>query len=279
MAGIEDSAEVQSPAEARDSQNPGGVSVPSRKIDLSSVRPYGDTLDDGMVQLSLTLPVPLGEEAREAARRWASRSGFRDPQVVHAETLGEGFSFFVLYARSDVSVDFSRIKVPKLSHQRWEKAEIEALIRENIGRKLVIVGACIESDAHTVGIDAIMNMKGYNGHKGLESYHGIEAHNLGAQVSCEDLLAQADAVGADAILISQVVTQKDIHVRNLTRMVEILELEGLRQRFLLVCGGPRLNYELAKELGYDAGFGPGSYAEDVASFILDRMLRRQPCQS
>ncbi|KLU62450.1 D-lysine 5,6-aminomutase alpha subunit [Peptococcaceae bacterium CEB3] len=269
------SAEVQSSTEAWDSENPGGVPGLSRKVDLSSVRPYGDTLDDGMVQLSLTLPVPVGDEAREAARRWASQSGFRDPQVVHAETLGEGFTFFVLYARSDVSVDFSRIEVPKLSHQRWEKAEIDALIREKIGRKLVVVGACIESDAHTVGIDAIMNMKGYNGHKGLESYHGIEAHNLGAQVSCEDLLAQADAVGADAILISQVVTQKDIHVRNLTRMVEILELEGLRQRFLLICGGPRLNYELAKELGYDAGFGPGSYAEDVASFILDRMLRGQ----
>ncbi|HBW36836.1 MAG TPA: hypothetical protein DEF89_16645, partial [Desulfosporosinus sp.] len=61
---------------------------------------------------------------------------------------------------------------------------------------------------------------------------------------------------------------------NLTRMVELLELEGLRDRFLLIAGGPRINYELAKELGYDAGFGPGTYAEDVASFVLDRVLAR-----
>jgi len=55
-------------------------------------------------------------------------------------------------------------------------------------------------------------------------------------------------------------------------MVELLELEGLRDRFLLIAGGPRINYELAKELGYDAGFGPGTYSEDVASFVLDRVL-------
>ncbi len=239
--------------------------------DLKKVRPYGDTLDDGMVQLSLTLPVPFGEEAQEAARRWALQSGFQDPKVVHAHGLGEGFCFFVLYARSLVSVDFTAIEVPKLSHERLDKSEIENRIRARLGRKLVMVGASIESDAHTVGIDAIMNMKGYNGHKGLESYHEIDAFNLGAQVPCEELLAKAQEVSAAAILISQVVTQKDLHLHNLTRMVELLELEGLRERFLLIAGGPRINYELAKELGYDAGFGPGTYAEDVASFVLDRI--------
>lgn len=245
------------------------------KVDLTQVRPYGDTLDDGLVQLSLTLPVPYSEEAQEAARRWAVNSGFQDPKIVHASDLGENFCFFVLYARSTVSVNFSEIKVPKLSHERLEKPEIERRIRTMLGRKLVLVGACIESDAHTVGIDAIMNMKGYNGHKGLESYHEIQAINLGAQVPCEELLVRAHEVSADAILISQVVTQKDIHLRNLTRMVELLELEGLRQRFLLIAGGPRINYELAKELGYDAGFGTGTYAEDVASFVLDQVLVRQ----
>lgn len=243
-------------------------------LDLTKVRPYGDTLDDGIVQLSLTLPVPFGEEAKEAARRWAMQCGFQDPKVVHAEDLTEGFCFFVLYARSNVTIDFTAIEVPKLTHERLEKAEINERIHEKLGRKLVVVGACIESDAHTVGIDAIMNMKGYNGHKGLESYHEVDAYNLGAQVSCEDLLAKAHEVNADAILISQVVTQKDLHLRNLTRMVEVLELEGLRDRFLLIAGGPRINYELAKELGYDAGFGPNTYAEDVASFILAQVLAK-----
>ncbi len=242
------------------------------EIDLSKVRPYGDTLDDGIVQLSFTFPVPFGEEAQEAARRFALQSGFQDPKVVHAADLGKGFSFFILYVRSLVSIDFAGIEVPKLSHERLEKPEIEHRIHTLLGRKLVVVGACIESDAHTVGIDAIMNMKGYNSHKGLESYHHIDAYNMGAQVPCEELLAKAIEVSADAILISQVVTQKSLHIQNLTRMVEQVELLGLRDRFMLVAGGPRINYELAKDLGYDAGYGPGTYAEDVASFILDKVL-------
>jgi beta-lysine 5,6-aminomutase beta subunit len=32
--------------------------------------------------------------------------------------------------------------------------------------------------------------------------------------------------------------------------------------------------ELAKELGYDAGFGMNTYADDVASFIAQEMARR-----
>jgi len=243
-------------------------------VDLKNVLPYGDTLNDGIVQLSLTLPVPCGEEAQEAAKRWALKSGFLDPKVVHTQDLGEGFTFFTLYARSPVPIDYTSIEVPKLTHEHLEKSEIENRIIQQVGRKLIVVGACIESDAHTVGIDAIMNMKGYNSHKGLESYHQIDAYNLGAQVSCEELLKKAYDVSADAILISQIVTQKDLHLRNLTRMVELLELEGLRDRFLLIAGGPRINYELAKELGYDAGFGQGTYAEDVASFVLDRVLAR-----
>ena len=36
-------------------------------LDLTKVKPYGDTMNDGKVQLSFTLPVPAGPEAVEAA--------------------------------------------------------------------------------------------------------------------------------------------------------------------------------------------------------------------
>jgi beta-lysine 5,6-aminomutase beta subunit len=41
-----------------------------------------------------------------------------------------------------------------------------------------------------------------------------------------------------------------------------------------VGGGPRVTHELAKELGYDAGFGPGTFAEDVGAFITQEWVRR-----
>ena len=53
----------------------------------------------------------------------------------------------------------------------------------------MVVGACTGSDAHTVGIDAILNYKGYAGDKGLESYKGFEVYNLGAQVENDQLAA------------------------------------------------------------------------------------------
>ena len=138
----------------------------------------------------------------------------------------------------------------------------------------MVVGASTGTDAHTVGIDAIMNMKGYAGHYGLERYDMIEAYNLGSQVPNEDFIAKAVELKADALLVSQTVTQKDIHIKNLTELVELLEAEGLRDKVILACGGPRITHELAKELGYDAGFGMNTYADDVASFIAEEYVRR-----
>jgi beta-lysine 5,6-aminomutase beta subunit len=152
--------------------------------------------------------------------------------------------------------------------------ETDDYIRENIGRKLVVVGASTGTDAHTVGIDAIMNMKGYAGHYGLERYDMLEAHNLGSQVLNEDFLAKAIELNADALLVSQTVTQKDVHIKNMTELVELMEAEGLRDKMILVCGGPRISHELAKELGYDAGFGMNTYADDVASFIVQEFVKR-----
>ena len=146
---------------------------------------------------------------------------------------------------------------------------------ERVGRKVVVVGACTGSDAHTIGIDAIMNMKGYDHHCGLERYPRIEAHNLGAQVTNEQLIARAVEYGADAILVSQIVTQKNVHIRNMTNLIELLEAGELRDRFIVIVGGPRIGHKLARELGFDAGFGRGTYPEHVATWIARRMVERR----
>lgn len=239
--------------------------------DLTQVRAYGDTLNDGQVQLSLSLPVPLGEEGREAARQLVAQMGLQEPQVYHAADLGEGYSFYILYARSPYSVDYTQIQIPTLSNRVMERDEIEELIQQQLNRKITILGACTGTDAHTTGIDAIINMKGIHGERGLESYRGFNALNLGAQVSNERLIVEARKHEADVLLVSQVVTQKDIHRTNLTELIDILEAESLRSELIVIAGGPRISHELALELGYDAGFGPGTTAKEVASFIVQVM--------
>ncbi|HAX03631.1 MAG: hypothetical protein A2Y45_09070 [Tenericutes bacterium GWC2_34_14] len=238
------------------------------------VRPYGDTENDGKIQISFSLPVPVSPLGEEAAKKIALQMGIHDPSVVHYEALSDTFSFYILYGRTEHQVDIANLNVVEVDHHTMSKEDVEVYIEKNFTEPLVFVGASTGTDAHTVGIDAIMNMKGYNGHYGLERYKGIKAYNLGGQVDNETLLEKAIDLNADVILISQTVTQKDVHIENLTKFIELLEAENKRNDFVVIIGGPRIHHGLAKELGYDAGFGPKKYAFDVASYAVQYLYEK-----
>jgi beta-lysine 5,6-aminomutase beta subunit len=240
------------------------------------VKPYGDTVDDGKVQLSFTLPIPWSEAADEAARQLVAKMGFTDVAVAEGRAIASGFSFFVVYAGTPVAVDVDAIAAPSTKAHAMSMDEIDAFVRERIGRKVRVAGACIGTDAHTVGIDAILNMKGYKGDYGLERYKEFETFNLGSQVSVEDLARFAVEERIDAVLASQVVTQKGSDIANFTALSELLEAEGVRDRLLLIAGGPRVTNLLATELGYDAGFGRGTLPSEVAAFVVQRLAERVP---
>lgn len=237
------------------------------------IRPYGDSTDDGQIQVSFTLPIAAGPQAREAARRLAARMGLVDVQVAFMKDLS-GFSHFILYGSCTHAVDLGDIPAAEQGEQIMTFTEINELIKSALGRKAVIVGACTGTDAHTVGLDAIMNMKGYGGEVGLERYPMIEAYNLGSQVPNEVLLQKAKETDADAVLVSQVVTQRNVHLQNLTELVELAEAENLRHKLIMIAGGPRIDGLLAVELGFDAGFGPGTTPRDVAMFLARELVRR-----
>ena len=239
------------------------------------IRPYGDTANDGVVQLSFTLPLPLSAQASEAARRYAMLMGISNPLVAHAESIDKAFTFFVIYGACVYTFDPEQILVDELAHDELDFHEINELIEKQLGRQVTVIGAAIESDAHTVGIDAIFNAKGFAGNYGLERFPAFHALNLGAQVSCEALLRRAAEEQAEAILVSQVVTQKNVHIHNLTKLIELAEAEDVRDRYLFVVGGPRISHAFAKELGYDAGFGPGSTANSVASYLAQELIARK----
>jgi beta-lysine 5,6-aminomutase beta subunit len=238
------------------------------------VKPYGDTMNDGKMQLSFTLPIEWSEAADEAARQLVVKMGYTDVQVVEGRSIAKGFSLFVVYASTPHAIDFSTIAAPSAKTHAMSMDEIDALVAERVGRKIRIAGACIGTDAHTVGIDAILNMKGYKGDYGLERYKTFEVHNLGSQVSVEEFVRFAKEKQMDALLASQVVTQKGSDIKNFTALAELLEAEGLRDRIVLCCGGPRVTNLMATELGYDAGFGRGTVPSEVAAFIALRVVER-----
>jgi beta-lysine 5,6-aminomutase beta subunit len=246
----------------------------SEKRPPQMIRAYGDRKDDGRIQLSFTLPVPPSGRAKEAARRFTESLGLKNVLVATMEQAGTNFSFFVVYANAEVQLDFGAIDVPEVTVPDWGFKEVNHLVHEQLARKVVVVGACTGSDAHTVGIDAILNMKGYAGDKGLEAYPWFDAHNLGAQVDNAALLARAKELGADAILVSQIMTQRDLHIENSQQLIELARRSGMRN-LLFLLGGPRIDHKLARELGYDAGFGPGTKPSQVASYIVDALIKRK----
>jgi beta-lysine 5,6-aminomutase beta subunit len=240
---------------------------------MSVVRPYGDTTGDGRVQVSFTLPVPYGCAAERAladgaALQLAAKMGLDPAMVVHAKGMGRDFTFFIVYGRVSHLVDLAQVTVAEREYPLLSPPEVSRRIRAALGRKLVVVGACVGTDAHTVGIDAILNVKGHAGEKGLEYYREIRVVNLGAQVEVPRLVATAAAEGADAVLVSQVVTQRDAHLTNTREMSAAFHSAFGLDRPLLVVGGPRFDPGAAHDLGVDKIFSRGTTPREVASYLV-----------
>lgn len=238
------------------------------------VRAYGDRRDDGIIQMAFTLPVTASEKAKEAAEVYCRKMGFTDVKVAAVERAADDFTFFVVYARSSIAIDLNEISTPEIVIKKLGYYELNQLIEKEIGRKLVVLGACTGTDTHTVGIDAILNMKGYAGDYGLERYPWFEAYNLGSQVPNAELIRLAQEKKADAILVSQVVTQRDVHKENSRHFIEAAKAAGVAGQMTLLLGGPRVDHKLALELGFDAGFGPGTKPSDVANFVVHQVLQK-----
>lgn len=82
-----------------------------KTLDLTHLKPYGDTMNDGKVQISFTLPVPDSENAVEAARQLALKMGLVEPTVAHHAPLDKSFSFFVIYGSLSHAINYTQIHV------------------------------------------------------------------------------------------------------------------------------------------------------------------------
>jgi beta-lysine 5,6-aminomutase beta subunit len=238
---------------------------------MTHIRPYGDTTGDGMVQTSFTLPVPPGPKAEGAAMQLANKMGIEPAMVVHSHGIGAEFTFFVVYGSVRHLVDLDAVTVVEREYPLLTPTEVNGAVKKTLRRKLVVVGGCIGTDAHTVGIDAILNIKGFAGEKGLEYYRELKVVNLGAQVTVPELVKRSRAEKADAVLVSQVVTQKDAHILNTQEMSAAFREAMGDRRPVLIAGGPRFDPMMADQLGVDRVFGRGTTPGEVASYLVHAM--------
>jgi beta-lysine 5,6-aminomutase beta subunit len=243
---------------------------------MAEIRPYGDSTGDGQVQLSFTLPIGASERGRQAALELAKKMGFDRPQVVHMDGMGPDYTLFIVYGSTTHTIDPETVEVREQDFPLLTYPEVNRVIRETLKRQLVVVGACTGTDAHTVGLDAILSMKGFAGDHGLEYFQEMRVVNMGAQVTPEEIVETVREESADAVLISQVVTQRDAHIFHLKEVREALEASGQRDRLILVGGGPRFSPEQAEELGYDRVFGRGTRPSEVAAYLAWKATQMRP---
>ena len=115
------------------------------------IRPYGDTTGDGMVQVSFTLPMPHSKIAEGAAIQLANKMGIDPALVAHAKAMGPDFTFFVVYGRVNHLVDPSVVEIVERDYELLTPKRSTPRSSEALRRRMVVVGGCIGTDAHTVG--------------------------------------------------------------------------------------------------------------------------------
>lgn len=97
---------------------------------------------------------------------------------------------------------------------------------------------------------------------------GHETILLPPDLPVEEIVQKILEYSVDTVLISRTIGYNVAEV--LARFVDLLDAVGVRENIRLGVGGMAIRPELAAELGFDAGFGPGTGAEEALAFVEGR---------
>jgi trimethylamine corrinoid protein len=120
-------------------------------------------------------------------------------------------------------------------------------LQARTGGKVVI--GTVEGDIHDIGKNLVASM--------LQA-GGFEVFDLGADVKLDRFVEQAEAVGADFICLSALLTTTMI---NQKRLVALLKERGLRNKYTVLVGGAPASQKWAEEVGADG------YAENAVAAV------------
>ncbi|WP_027718678.1 cobalamin B12-binding domain-containing protein [Desulfovirgula thermocuniculi] len=96
---------------------------------------------------------------------------------------------------------------------------------------------------------------------------------LPPDLTVEEVVHQVLKESPDTVLVSRTVGYGVAEI--LARLVDLLDAVGARERVRLAVGGMAIRPELAAELGFDAGFGPGTTVEEAVAFVEGRPYQRE----
>jgi len=120
----------------------------------------------------------------------------------------------------------------------------------------VVVFGTVQTDIHEIGKNIVIT---------LMKTHGFEIHDLGANVLPTAFVDSAEAVNADIIAMSSLMTttmtyQKDV--------IDYLKQKGLRDKYIVLVGGGPVNTEWAQRIGADGTSDSAVGAVEIAKRLI-----------
>lgn len=234
--------------------------------DGTKLRPEAEWAGDGVVLVQFT--IPAGEDiAHEEALEMARQMGLEDPQVCNLQVLQPAEGCFVeVKGKVGFDVDPSKLTIPE-KIELLPEDEMREFVKEH---NVTVVAGTVGEDEHSVGLREILDIK----HGGIEKW-GVKYHYLGTSVPIEKMVDAAIETGADAILISTIISHNDIHRTMMRKLNDLATEKGIRDKTVLIAGGTQVSREMAAETGLDATFGRGSHGIDVLDAIVRGMRVRR----
>ncbi|HNZ12528.1 MAG TPA: D-ornithine 4,5-aminomutase subunit OraE [Anaerolineaceae bacterium] len=229
----------------------------------TAIKPEAEWAGDGTVLLQFFVPLPE-DVAAVYGVEMAKKMGLVDPEVVNITPMHpvEG-CFLEVKGKVDFDIDRTTLRVPEKEIILPED-ELVAAVRQ-VG--LRVVAGTVGEDEHSVGLREILDIK----HGGIEKY-GVKYHYLGTSVPLGKLVDAAIETGAQAILISTIISHNDVHRTQMRKLHELCVEKGIRDNIILIAGGTQVSREMAAETGLDATFGRGTKGIHVVNAMV-KILR------
>ena len=237
--------------------------LPYRKGGM--IKPEAEWAGDGTILTQFFVPLPE-EVAAVYGVEMAKKLGLEDPQVVNIQVMHPAEGCFVeVKGKVSFAIDVKTLKIPEKEIILPEDELREAV--KKVGLK--VVAGTVGEDEHSVGLREILDIK----HGGIEKY-GVKYHYLGTSVPVSKLVDAAIETGAQAILISTIISHNDTHRTQMKKLADLCVERGIRDRIILIAGGTQVNREMAKETGLDATFGRGTKGIHVVNAMVKVLKAR-----
>jgi dimethylamine corrinoid protein len=120
----------------------------------------------------------------------------------------------------------------------------------------VVIGV-VEGDTHDIGKNLVRIM--------LET-KGFEVHDLGRDVPPRRFIDKALEIGAEVIALSTLMTTT---MAGMKEVIEILNAEGIRERFKVIVGGAPISQGFANKIGADGYSSSAKGAADLVRRLID----------